>query len=516
MEGHYSGPRSMILLVHPPVVRPSEPPAGVAALAGALRGRGLEYRVIDANLEGLLHLLSQSPDDGEQQDTWTRRALRHRDSHIVALRNRNLYGNLARYRRAVGDLTRVLEKVSVFKGCRVGLADYEDRYRSPLKSADLLKAAEAPEDNPFFPYFSERLAKTLAENSPDIVGFSLNYLSQALSTFAMAGFVRREARRSRLVLGGGLVTSWMGRSPWKNPFGGLFDEIIGGPGEEGFLRFLTGTPTGLCRPDYDDLADLDYLSPGFVLPFASSRGCYWRRCAFCPERSERNPFMQYTMQGVLDDLAYLVKLHRPSLVHFVDSAITPSFMRRLARGAVDCRWYGFARVTEELTDGDFCRALRSSGCVMLQLGVESGSQRVLDELGKGIRTLDAALSLRLLKEAGVGTYVYLLFGTPPETGEDAKITLDFVAENAPFIDYLNISLFNMPLDTREGDDGVRRFYEGDLSLYSDFVHPSGWDRGKVRQFLETVFRRHPAVAAILRRHPPVFTSSHAPFFLTIT
>jgi hypothetical protein len=54
------------------------------------------------------------------------------------------------------------------------------------------------------------------------------------------------------------------------------------------------------------------------------------------------------------------------------------------------------------------------------------------------------------------------------------------------------------------------FYEGDLSLYTAFKHPEGWDRKQVRHFLETEFKRHPAVAAIIRNDPPQFSSNHAP------
>ena len=47
-----------MLLIHPPVTKPGEPPAGLARLAHALKGRGVTFRVWDANLEGLLYLLS--------------------------------------------------------------------------------------------------------------------------------------------------------------------------------------------------------------------------------------------------------------------------------------------------------------------------------------------------------------------------------------------------------------------------------------------------------------------------
>jgi len=56
------------------------------------------------------------------------------------------------------------------------------------------------------------------------------------------------------------------------------------------------------------------------------------------------------------------------------------------------------------------------------------------------------------------------------------------------------------------------FYEGDLSLYTGFKHPLGWDRKVVRRFLDVEFKKHPAVSSILKHDPPVFTSNHAAFF----
>ncbi|RPJ33541.1 MAG: radical SAM protein, partial [Deltaproteobacteria bacterium] len=77
------------------------------------------------------------------------------------------------------------------------------------------------------------------------------------------------------------------------------------------------------------------------------------------------------------------------------------------------------------------------------------------------------------------------------------------------------ALFNLPLGGG-GFSNLRteQFSEGDLSLYTGFTHPSGWNRGEVRQFLDKEFKRHPAVAEIIRRDPPIFTSNHAPFFRT--
>jgi len=81
---------------------------------------------------------------------------------------------------------------------------------------------------------------------------------------------------------------------------------------------------------------------------------------------------------------------------------------------------------------------------MLKLGIESGDQDVLDQLNKGIDLLTASAVLKKLKKAGIATYCYFLFGTPPENEESATKTLDFVCQHYDCIDFLNLAIFNLP------------------------------------------------------------------------
>jgi radical SAM superfamily enzyme YgiQ (UPF0313 family) len=148
------------------------------------------------------------------------------------------------------------------------------------------------------------------------------------------------------------------------------------------------------------------------------------------------------------------------------------------------------------------------------LGLESGDQDVLDRLEKGIELGQASRVLRTLNQAGISTYVYLLFGTPAETLERARRTLHFTVIHGECIDFLNLAVFNMPVSARDSENlETTPFYEGDLSLYTSFVHPLGWDRASVRNFLDKEFKRHPVIASILRKDPPLFTSNHAAFFV---
>jgi len=203
----------------------------------------------------------------------------------------------------------------------------------------------------------------------------------------------------------------------------------------------------------------------------------------------------------------------PSLIHVLDSSISPSLLKALTQSPPGAPWYGFTRITEHLADADFCLLLKRSGCVMLKLGIESGDQEVLDQLGKGINLPTASAALKALKKAGIATYCYFLFGTPPENEESALKTLDFVIDHHDCIDFLNLAIFNLPAASIEAQSlATSDFYEGDLSLYKNFSHPLSWHRPLVRNFLEKTFKKHPAVVKILQRTPYFFTSNHAPFF----
>jgi radical SAM superfamily enzyme YgiQ (UPF0313 family) len=522
-----------MLLIFPPAAKPCEPPAGIAKLAGALNAQGISCVVLDANLEGLLSLM-QKPLTA--YDTWTRRAVKNSSSNLAALSDPRTYRNPDHYSRAVKDVNRVLEASAREFHAILGLADYHHQQLSPVRSYDLIIAAEHPEQNPFYPWFSKRLPEILektflpqrrqgregkhwaSDGEKDVtplIGFSLNYLSQALTTFAMIGYIRREFHGVKIVLGGGLVTSWMKGPSWKNPFGGLVDHLIAGPGEGPLLKLL-GTDTKEQKhvtPDYGSLHHEAYLSPGFVLPYSASSGCYWNRCTFCPETAEDNPYVPVPADRAMTDLKSLIVNTDPVLIHLLDNAISPTLLRSLANHPLGVPWYGFARIGEDLTDTDFCRQLRRSGCRMLKLGLESGDQGVLDKLRKGIDLATASVVLKNLHAAGIAAYVYLLFGTPAETIREARKTLEFVAAHSDAITFLNLAIFNMPVcghEYREYETG--RFYEGDLSLYAAFKHPHGWDRKAVRRFLDVEFKKHPAVAAILKNDPPLFTSNHAAFF----
>ena len=89
-----------------------------------------------------------------------------------------------KYNKTVLELNRLLGMVNNSTSTTT-LANYQDNELSPLDSRDLLTIAESPERSPFLPFFQERIPELLERCSPKYVGISLNYLSQALTAFAL-------------------------------------------------------------------------------------------------------------------------------------------------------------------------------------------------------------------------------------------------------------------------------------------------------------------------------------------
>ncbi len=502
-----------ILLINPPVSKPCEPPAGLAKLAWSLRSRGIDCRVYDAGVDALLNLLDRPL---AADDTWTRRALAHRDDHLDGLRSMALYRQRDRYRRAVKDINRLLQKAALPADIALSLTNYTSATLSPVRSADLIQAAETWDANPFHTIFAPSLTERLTQNEPHIIGISINFMSQALCAFAMIGWLRRRLPHATIVCGGGLVSSWMAIPGWGNPFAGLVDEMVCGPGERRLFERCTGgtgDPPSVTGYDYSALNLDRYLAPRRILPYSASRGCYWKKCAFCPETAEDAPYLTAAPEAVVNDVRQSLDRTSAGLIHFLDNALSPRLLAYLADHPPGAPWYGFVRLSRQLTDRDFVRKLSASGCVMLKLGLESGDQSVLDALEKGIDIAMAAKALDTIHRAGIATYVYLLFGTPAENQRSAMRTMTFTMDHAPSIDFLNLAIFNLPAHSDQSRDlATVDFYAGDLSLYREFVHPQGWNRDRVRRFLTGTFKKQRAIRAIIHADPPFFTSNHAPFF----
>jgi len=487
-------------------------------LASALKEAGGEVTLLDGAVESFHWLIKQPlPPEADQR---TRRVFRKGQRLCQGLTNPgregDSYKSPDRFRKDMGDLTYLAQQqLGKTLPVRLTPCDLEIPGWSPLKTEDLLKSYHHPRENPYFPWFSQRLQEILPQNSSHYVGMSLGYLSQALTAFAMMGFIRQNWPRISIILGGGLVTSWL-RGPGDTDFlEEVAHHVVEGEGVAPLLEIIGLKGRGPGIKDPGDLYNNAYFAKGKILPYSASIGCSWRRCTFCNEHWEGGGYHTEPVEVTLSNLERLVALHKPALIHLTDSEISPELLKGMVQHPPGAPWYSFSRFFPVLTQEDFCRSLAESGCKLLCLGLESGDQEVLRAIKKGIHLDQVREILKNLKAAGIQTFVYIMFGTPPEDRDAACRTRDFILEMKDYIDYLNVAVFSMPITSKElscQEDSL--FYEGNLALYKNFDHPKGFSRKEVRQFIQQEIRGHDTIRKILKRTPPYFTSSHAPFWGT--
>ncbi|BCR06051.1 radical SAM protein [Desulfuromonas versatilis] len=527
-----------VLLIHPPAAKPAEAPLGVAVLLAHLRGQGVATEAVDANLEAYLHLLDPErlrTAAGDQPSTALRRALRHAAKSLELLRSAEGARSSARYATAVEHLNRALGLWRGEGGAeRLTLGDYQHGGCSEFDPVALERLARGGLATIFDDYFRQRLLPRVAQLGPRLVGLSVNYRHQVVPAFALAGLLRREFPALEVIGGGGMFSSWKGPLLERGHGFSCFSRIVFGPGELSLERLARGAGGGSyfledgarvgLLPDYGFAPLGDYLSPRATLQLSASRGCYWRRCQFCPEASApTHPYSSAPAEAFPDLLLELAARYRVRHFHLTDNAVPLGVLRALARRAGDLgglNWHGFVRFEPALLEQPLVDGLAAAGCRLLQLGLESGSQAVLDRLGKGIRLEAAARILGNLRRAGIASYVYIMLGTPGESEADAEQTLRFLEAHAGEIDFLNLAIMNLPRESgllaEPQAAGIRHSAglgaAGDLGLYRSFEPSGGWGRAEARRFLKQRLLGSPAIREIVNRTPPLFTSNHAWFF----
>jgi hypothetical protein len=523
-----------LLLIHPPATRAAEPPLGTAVLLSHLRRKGVTAEAIDANLEAHLYLLAAdrlAAAAGPAPAAVLQRAMKSVPEALSFLRSPDAGRSFSRYVAAARRLNTAL---SAHRGTggreRWTLGDYVHAGLSEFSPRDLSLAASGRTGTVFSGYFRDALLPRVVRMRPRGVAISVNYRHQVLPAFELAGFLRRHLPGVPVYGGGGMFTSWRPSLRGMECSFLPFDRVGFGPGEHALATATGGAPTGggvffgdgeavEFLPDFGFAPLREYLSPEPVLPVTSTRGCYWRRCRFCPEAVAPTHPYRTTAPGAFPTLLReLSDRYGVRRFHLTDNAIPVAVLRSMADAGSALRglsWHGFARFERELLEADLASSLASAGCAMLQLGLESGSQQLLDRMGKGTRVADASAILSNLSRAGIVAYVYVMLGAPGETEADAERTRSFLAEHAREIGFLNLSVLNMPRDASwAGAAGGGGFNDEDepLGLYRRVPATDGWGRSQARRFLQKRILGDPAIRAIAARTPPWFGDSHAFFF----
>lgn len=239
------------------------------------------------------------------------------------------------------------------------------------------------------------------------------------------------------------------------------DHVVVGDGEYSFLNVVLGrqsSPIVTGKP----ILDLDKLpfparhlfdnvvdTSGIhgqpnnekATTMITSRGCP-HNCSFCCKTPETTTPRSRSPQNIIDEIHQIVGDYGIEHIRFVDDAFTLSKKRimnlcDLMRKETDVTWICITR--SDMLDTELLTSMKSAGCVEVHIGVESGSQRVLDLMNKRTTVETNFRAIQSIKNAGMLSKIYLMHGYPGETETDIAATKQFVIDAKP--DKFTISQF---------------------------------------------------------------------------
>ena len=309
------------------------------------------------------------------------------------------------------------------------------------------------DDNHFFNF--------LQDYKPDIVGFT-GTASEILFDIIHLGKIIKKNQPKILIIVGGVLATFDPDCFLNEPY---IDYVIRGEGEGAFLEFCNVFDTNpknlknilnvnknplrplmdmakLKIPNYD-LIDFEKYDDFFI---SLSRGCPGN-CTFCYNAQmwgkNNNPIVRiYSLEQSQEIFRRVHDKYHIKVFHIIDDNFL-FFKQRCIEICNLIKKYNFHFDTGGRADNindDILDALKKAGCHTIFIGAESGSQRILNLLGKKTSIQTNADAIKLCKKHKIICDAQFMIGLPTETSEELKETINFIKNNNP--DIPNVKIYN--------------------------------------------------------------------------
>lgn len=360
---------------------------------------------------------------------------------------------------------------------KCNLGEYYSKY-DPTNINELLEAIHKKEKNMFWQFYNDHLINDIMITSPYVIAISFSTYFQLIPGFILAKICKEKFPDIPIVIGGSLISRIIDGLIKEEKLKDIFDYAIIFEGEITFDKLISNiklskneiipnvfswknNPNSFVEKlndfqfniniDYsmtwDNLFDSSpYFLPKQVSPILASRGCYWGKCGFCDiAYSFPGKFRMRDPEKIVQDMNTIFKNDHIKTFKFWDDALPLSFLMPfsdlLIRQNSPYIWECNLRFDKVFLNKKIMRKLFKAGCRALSFGLESGSQRILNLMDKGVDINDVPQILRFAKEAGIFTHIYLITGYPGETIDDLNITKQFLYDNQSFIYSIQVSPF---------------------------------------------------------------------------
>jgi len=170
----------------------------------------------------------------------------------------------------------------------------------------------------------------------------------------------------------------------------------------------------------------EYLSP--IFPVRGSRGCPYKcsYCNFCIARK----FRLKDINIVAKEISALANTGKVRMIRFTDDNLfltrqhVEEYSKMLIKSGKGLKWTSFIRASSITKDN--VNLLRDSGCILAQIGMESGSKKILKGMNKKDTPENYLRVTELLNANGISTQLYFIVGFPGETQETMDETIKMI------------------------------------------------------------------------------------------
>jgi hypothetical protein len=185
-----------------------------------------------------------------------------------------------------------------------------------------------------------------------------------------------------------------------------------------------------------------------LLPFTLKHGCPWGKCRFCSLSQGWNAgYLERSAKSVIRELETIVDHYDPKAFvcrdHSLNGRNLVEFSGYIKK--FNKPWGGQSRA--DLSEKKI-QLLQKAGCKGIFFGLESGSERVLRAMNKGITSKQMSDFIKRLHSNGIFAAPSLVIGLPEEKGIDFNKTIRFLTDHRQYIDFVNVYPF-MPTPASE-------------------------------------------------------------------
>ncbi len=466
-----------LLLAFTPFHTPASPPFGLACLKGAVEQARPEVAVktVDWNLAFFRRWLGGNmPDLCHLHPTHMVGAV---CPWLIAQSDvgQMILADLTHLPTTLDEQNRYMQAARLLDGLYNRLAGFYHDILFPFVEGRTSLSKEAQDA-----LFGAELARVQAEQ-PNLVGFSI--LSEQNLLYALAlGKAIHQRFKLPIALGGAMMshlepTELLQAFPW-------LDYVFFGEAEKNLVDFIDAWPeqkfasvyglayqqgriiTGggkapplplnqLPHPNFDDFSLEDYLAPEPVLPIITCRGCYWGKCAFCSHTRPYGSVVRVRQpEQIVDEIAHQFNCYGVRRFLFVDEAISPKMLRRLSEKILERGLniqFGAEGVrVEKAFDESLLRLAYRAGLRWVYVGIESGTQRLLDMIEKGIEIETVERFIGLCRQVGITPQLSFIIGLPGTTPAELQNEITFLKrypmDSSSFVLLLSSPMYQHPAD----------------------------------------------------------------------